>query len=86
MVRMQNQYLYTGVSVDVDKRLRKHCAGNGARYLRAKQNLQLVYKSNCRMSHTQALSLERQIKRLPKSKKELIIQLQPIDPRSVVCA
>ncbi|AQQ80333.1 ORF66 [Betabaculovirus altermyunipunctae] len=81
MVRTSNQSLYTGISVDAERRFRDHCSGRGARFLRGKKPLRLVYSSKCRMTLSQALGLERQVKRWCKRKKELLVQLQPTDPR-----
>lgn len=83
MVRTPNQMLYTGVSVDVDRRFRLHCSGRGAKFLRNKQPLQLVYRSKCRFTHSEALVVEYRVKKWCKSKKLLLISLQPHDPRKI---
>ncbi|AJK91719.1 endonuclease [Spodoptera frugiperda granulovirus] len=83
MVRTPNGALYTGVSTDVARRFKTHCASRGARFLRNKHPLQLVYTSQCSMTHSQALSIEIKVKKWSKRRKELLILKQPSDPRDV---
>ncbi|WP_318153404.1 GIY-YIG nuclease family protein [Halomonas sp. ML-15] len=56
--------LYTGISTDVTRRFAEHCGGKrGARALRGKGPLTLVHQQAVG-SHTEALRLEREIKRM----------------------
>ncbi|WP_229359108.1 GIY-YIG nuclease family protein [Halomonas salipaludis] len=56
--------LYTGISTDVTRRFAEHCSGKrGARALRGKGPLALVHQQAVG-SHTEALRLEREIKRM----------------------
>ena len=56
--------LYTGITTDVSRRFAEHCSGKrGARALRGKGPLTLVHQQAVG-SHTEALRLEREIKRL----------------------
>lgn len=56
--------LYTGISVDVARRLEAHRAGKGAKYTRGRGPLALGYCELCG-SHSEALRREAQIKALP---------------------
>lgn len=74
ILRCGNGELYTGITVDVEKRFAAHCAGKGAKYTRGRGPLALVYKEECG-SHSDALRRELQIKAFPKEKKESLIKM-----------
>ena len=74
ILRCGHGELYTGITVDVEKRFAAHCAGKGAKYTRGRGPLALVYKEECG-SHSDALRRELQIKAFPKEKKELLIKI-----------
>ena len=60
--------LYTGYTVDLDKRLAAHNCGCGARYTRSRRPVKLVY-SECFTDKSQALSREARIKQLNRAEK-----------------
>jgi putative endonuclease len=63
---------YTGISNDVEKRLKAHIAGKGAKFTRGKGNL--VLKATWEFeSKSEALKREIQIKKLSKIKKKELI-------------
>jgi len=64
--------LYTGVTTDIDRRLREHQEGTGARYTRTHSPVFLVYKEECG-SRSRALSRECAVKSLPRRKKDELI-------------
>ncbi|UTW46612.1 GIY-YIG nuclease family protein [bacterium SCSIO 12696] len=72
MIRTGSGALYTGISTDVQRRLSEHRSGKGARALRGKGPLQLVYQQSVE-SQSKALRLEAAIKKLPKAKKEQLV-------------
>jgi len=72
MIRCKGNVLYTGITTDVKRRFNEHQAGNGAKFLRGKAPLTLVYQQAVG-THSQALKLEIAFKKLSKSKKEGII-------------
>ncbi len=78
LVRTRKDTLYTGITLDVTRRLEEHAGNrpNGAKYLRAMAPLQLAYSAPVGDKGT-ALLLEQRIKKLPKSRKEQIVQEQP---------
>lgn len=63
--------LYTGIARDLQKRLSQHGTAQGAKYTRGRGPFVLRYTEVC-LSHSQALSRERQIKALPRQKKEAL--------------
>jgi len=72
MVRCRGGNLYTGIATDVERRFAEHQADKGAKYLRGKGRLKLVFKKRIG-AHSLALKIERRVKRLPKDKKERLV-------------
>jgi putative endonuclease len=74
IVRCRDGSLYTGITTDVPRRLAQHRGsdGRGARYLRGKRPLRLVFRKAVG-SRGLALRVESRIKRLTKSRKERLI-------------
>ncbi|ACF05386.1 hypothetical protein [Adoxophyes orana nucleopolyhedrovirus] len=77
IIRMPNGRLYTGMSNRVLNRFRDHCNGRGAKCLRGKTPLALVYKTDACLTRKEAARLEIHIKNLSKKAKEKIIATQP---------
>ena len=73
IVRCKDNTLYTGFTTDVPKRLHAHNAGKGAKYTRSRRPVTLVYTEEC-SSKAEALRREAAIKRLPRGKKQLLVQ------------
>lgn len=72
LVRTHTGALYTGITVDVGKRLAAHGAGRGAKALRGRGPLLLAFTVMVG-SRSTALRLEARIKRLPKAGKEQLV-------------
>lgn len=72
MVRMADGRLYTGISTDVVRRFSQHVNGKGARALRGKGPLTLVWQQEVG-AHSVALKLEYRLKRWRKARKEALI-------------
>lgn len=64
---------YAGVAPDVEQRVAKHNAGRGAKYTRGRRPVRLVWSQRCG-SYGAARALEAQLKRLPRKKKQQLIQ------------
>jgi len=73
MIRCHNGNLYTGISTDVERRLTQHQSGKGAKSLRGKGPLKLVYQKKIG-SRSGALKAESTIKKLTKTEKEKLLQ------------
>jgi putative endonuclease len=72
VLRCGDGTLYTGVTTDLERRLREHRAGTGARYTRARGPFTLVYQERY-AERSSALAREWAIKRLTRrAKLELI--------------
>jgi putative endonuclease len=74
-VRCSDGTLYTGIATDVRRRITEHAQNNGrgAKYLRGKGPLRLVFVRGIGPRDL-ALRLESQIKKLPKVEKEKLIK------------
>ena len=73
MVRCRHGSLYTGIATDVERRFAEHQANKGAKYLRGRGPLKLVFKKQIGKKEL-ALKIERLVKKLPKLKKEKLIK------------
>ena len=73
ILRCGDGTLYTGITVDVERRLTAHRAGKGAKYTRGRGPIELVYQQMCG-DHSEALRRELEIKALPKDEKEKLIR------------
>ncbi|MEL6776115.1 MAG: GIY-YIG nuclease family protein [Cyanobacteria bacterium J06597_16] len=73
LIRTRHNTLYTGITTDVSQRLAQHLQGKqGAKYLRAKSPLSVVYQVEMG-SRSLASKVEYRIKRLTKRTKEQIV-------------
>jgi putative endonuclease len=72
IIRCVDGSLYTGITTDLERRFRQHAAGTGAKYLRGRQPLQLVYREG---GHTRSSAAQREarIKRLAREEKERLV-------------
>lgn len=68
LLRCGDQSLYTGITKDVDARLKAHREGKGAKYTRGRGPIELI-DSQGPYEHKAALFLERSLKRLPRDQK-----------------
>lgn len=73
MVRCRDGSLYTGIATDVERRFAEHQAGMGAKYLRGRGPLKLVYTKQIGKRGL-ALKVEHRIKKLPKHKKDQLVK------------
>lgn len=66
--------MYTGITNNLEARLKKHSEGKGAKYVRANMPFRLVYTEQL-LDKSTALKREAEIKRLKKTEKENLITL-----------
>ena len=71
VLRCGDGTFYCGVAVDVARRLQAHQNGRGARYTRGRGPLELWWQSGP-VTHSEALALERRIKRWSHAQKALL--------------
>ena len=73
ILRCGDGTLYTGITMDVAKRLEVHRSGKGAKYTRSRGPLELVYEEECG-DHSAALKRELEIKKLSREEKMKLIK------------
>jgi putative endonuclease len=72
LIRLDSGHLYTGITTDVSRRFGEHRNGKGAKFLRGREGLNLVFSSPVG-DRSSALKIEATIKKLPKQRKEALI-------------
>ncbi|MHC4777036.1 MAG: GIY-YIG nuclease family protein [Planctomycetota bacterium] len=72
MVRCPDGALYTGISKDVSRRFSEHRAGRGAKFLRGKGPLELVFRKPVG-ERSLAMKVELRVKKLSRARKEALI-------------
>ncbi|MCG9639764.1 GIY-YIG nuclease family protein [Photobacterium sp. ZSDE20] len=77
LIRNRHNALYCGVTNNLDRRFEQHQTGKGAKALKGKGPLKLVWSFDVR-SKSEALKTEYAIKQLPKSRKEKLVSLKLI--------
>jgi putative endonuclease len=78
MLRTAAGQLYTGITTDVPRRLTQHQRGKGAKALRGKGPLMLVF--HCAIGdRSAALKVEYRVKQLSRGQKERLVGDQPQD-------
>lgn len=78
ILRCADGSLYTGWTNDLEKRVKTHNAGKGAKYTKTRLPVELVYFEEY-VEKGDALSREFSIKKLKKTAKEKLILKQYID-------
>jgi len=73
IVRCKNGNFYTGFTNNLEKRIAAHNRGKGAKYLRGKVPVKLIYAKECGDLRA-ALRAERQIKLLTREEKKKLIK------------
>ncbi len=73
ILRCKDGSLYTGITTDIDRRLREHLDGKGGRYTRSFKVDSLVY-SESYVSRQDAQRREKQIKGWRRQKKNNLIR------------
>jgi putative endonuclease len=68
LVRCADESLYCGITNDIEKRLVAHNSGRGAKYTKSRIPVEIAGVSS-KMTKSEALKLERHIKRVPTGKK-----------------
>jgi len=76
MVRTASGALYTGISNDVERRIEQHEHGRGAKALRGRGPLELVYRVAIG-DRAAAQRVEHALKQLSKTEKEAVVVAQP---------
>jgi putative endonuclease len=70
---MPNNALYCGITTDVERRFKQHLKGTGAKALRGKSPLLLVWRRPIALNRSDASKIEWRIKQLTKLEKEALV-------------
>ena len=73
MVRCRDDSLYSGITVNLEVRVKEHNKGTGAKYTASRRPVTLVYSEECD-SVSKARKREVQIKKWSKIKKERLVK------------
>ena len=74
MLLCDDNTIYTGITNDLKKRFENHILGKGAKYLRGRKPLEIVYTENFQ-NRSMATKREMEIKKLHRREKEALIKL-----------
>ena len=74
MLECSDNSIYTGITNNLEERLKRHKSGNGAKYLRGRLPIKLVYKENL-INRSEATKREIYIKKMSKKEKKNLIDL-----------
>ena len=74
MLLCDDNTIYTGITNDLKKRFDNHISGKGAKYLRGRKPLEIVYTENFK-NRSMATKREIEIKKLNRREKEILIKL-----------
>jgi len=80
ILRCSDDSFYTGITNNLDRRLKQHLRGTASRYTRSRLPVELLY-SEPQADHSSALKREFAIKQLPRKEKERLIHT-PADANS----
>ncbi len=68
IIQCKDTLLYTGITKDLERRVREHNSGNGCKFTRYRAPVKLMYSEKVK-TRPQALIREAEIKRFPRPKK-----------------
>lgn len=77
LVRTADDALYTGIATDVERRLEEHRSGVGAKFLRGRGPLELVFQREVG-DRSLASRLELRVKGLSRNRKDALVGGEPI--------
>jgi putative endonuclease len=72
ILRCKDSTLYTGITIDLERRVKQHNDGKGSKYTQNRRPVTVVYKEK-KMGRASALVREAEIKHYSKDKKEQLV-------------
>ena len=75
MLECSDNSIYTGITNNLEERLKTHQSGNGAKYLRGRLPIKLVYKEFF-VNRSEATKREIYIKKMSKKEKKKLIDFK----------
>ena len=77
MLECSDNSIYTGITNNLENRLKKHQSGDGAKYLRGRLPIKIIYKELF-INRSEATKREISIKKMSKKEKKILIDLNQI--------
>ena len=74
MLECSDNSIYTGITNNLENRLKKHQSGDGAKYLRGRLPIKLIYKELF-INRSEETKREISIKKMSKKEKKILIDL-----------
>ena len=74
MLECSDNSIYTGITNNLEERLKRHQSGKGAKYLRGRLPIKLIYKELF-INRSEATKREISIKKMSKKEKKILIDL-----------
>ena len=74
MLECSDNSIYTGITNNLENRLKKHQSGDGAKYLRGRLPIKIIYKELF-INRSEATKREIYIKKMSKKEKKNLIDL-----------
>ena len=74
MLLCDDNTIYTGITNDLKKRFDNHISGKGAKYLRGRKPIEIVYTENFK-NRSMATKREMEIKKLKRKEKDTLIKI-----------
>jgi putative endonuclease len=68
VLKCSDKSFYTGITIDIKRRLKQHNQGKGSKYVRSRLPAKLVYSEWCG-TRSKAAKRELEVKSLPRNKK-----------------
>ena len=75
MLECSDNSIYTGITNNLKERLKKHQSGKGAKYLRGRLPIKLVYEESF-INRSEATKKEIHIKKMSKKEKKKLIDFK----------
>jgi len=73
LLQCRDDSFYCGITSNLDRRVREHNSGRGARYTKARRPVKLVNSKKC-LSRSNAMKLELRIKKMNRIRKMAFFQ------------
>ncbi len=82
IVKCSDGSFYTGWTTDIDRRLKQHNSGKGAKYTRVRLPVELIYHEVYE-TKSEAMKREYEIKSMSRKKKEELIHLSVLSKQKL---
>ena len=81
IIQCKDASLYTGITTDIEKRIKRHNEGRATKYTRIRKPVKLVYTELC-TTECRARQREIEVKKLSRKNKFVLINTKPFPSHS----